>query len=38
MIAYGGRLRHSVFFSIIESEWPQVKATLEEKLGRKQAT
>lgn len=34
MIAYGGRMRHSVFFSIIESEWPQVKANLEEKLAR----
>lgn len=34
MIAYGGRLRHSVFFSIIDSEWPEVRANLEEKLAR----
>lgn len=34
MIVRGGRLRHSVFFSIINSEWPGVKATLEEKLAR----
>lgn len=34
MIAYGGRVRHSVYFSIIDSEWPDVKANLEEKLAR----
>jgi len=34
MIVQGGRLRHSVFFSIINSEWPRVKADLEEKLAR----
>lgn len=34
MIAYGGRWRHSVFFSIIDSEWPAVKANLEAKLAR----
>ena len=34
MITYTGRLRHSVFFSVIESEWPQVKADLETKLAR----
>ena len=33
MIAYGGRLRHSVFFSIIDTEWPAVKANLEAKLA-----
>ncbi len=33
MIVQGGRLRHSVFFSIINSEWPRVKADLEEKLA-----
>ena len=32
MIMPGGRLRHSVYFSILDSEWPQVKAALEEKL------
>ena len=34
MITYTGRLRHSVFFSVIESEWPLVKADLETKLAR----
>jgi len=29
-----GRLRHSVYFSIIRDEWPAVKAALEKKLGR----
>ena len=33
MIAHGGRLRHSVFFSIIDTEWPAVKANLEAKLA-----
>jgi RimJ/RimL family protein N-acetyltransferase len=36
MVTYSGRSRHSVFFSIIESEWPEVRAALEEKLGRHQ--
>jgi RimJ/RimL family protein N-acetyltransferase len=34
MITSTGRRRHSVFFSIIDSEWPEVKANLEEKLAR----
>jgi RimJ/RimL family protein N-acetyltransferase len=34
MILPNGRFRHSVFFSIIESEWPEVKKGLEAKLGR----
>ena len=29
-----GRVRDSVYFSIIDSEWPEVKARLEEKLAR----
>jgi N-acetyltransferase len=29
-----GRLRHTVCFSIIDSEWPTVKASLEEKMAR----
>ena len=33
MIVEGGRLRHSVYFSIIDSEWPAVKAGLERKLA-----
>ncbi|HVP04967.1 MAG TPA: GNAT family protein [Dehalococcoidia bacterium] len=28
-----GRYRHSVYFSVIESEWPDVKARLEAKLA-----
>jgi RimJ/RimL family protein N-acetyltransferase len=34
MIVHDGRLRHSVYFSIIDSEWPTVKTALEEKLSR----
>jgi RimJ/RimL family protein N-acetyltransferase len=34
MMTYTGRVRHSVYYSIIDSEWPQVKASLEEKLSR----
>ena len=32
MLAYGGRQRDSVYFSILDSEWPEVKARLESKL------
>ena len=32
MIMPDGSYRHSVFYSIIESEWPQVKAALEAKM------
>lgn len=34
MICPGPRLRHSVYFSVIDSEWPDVKRRLEEKLAR----
>ncbi len=34
MICADGRLRHSVYYSIIDSEWPEVKTGLEEKLNR----
>ena len=34
MMTSTGRIRHSVYFSIIDSEWPTVKAALEEKLSR----
>ena len=34
MIAPGGRLRHSVYFSIVDSEWEGVKRMLKMKLGR----
>ena len=30
MVMPDGRLRHSVYFSIVESEWPAVKAHLEQ--------
>lgn len=29
-----GQYRHSVYFSIVESEWPAVKANLLEKMAR----
>ena len=32
MIVTGGRIRHTVYFSIIEGEWPSVKALLQSKL------
>jgi hypothetical protein len=34
MVTHTGRLRHSVYFSIIDSEWPAAKAHLEAKLAR----
>jgi len=33
MVCDSGRIRHSVYFSIIDSEWPQVKTSLQQKLG-----
>jgi N-acetyltransferase len=33
LITWTGRVRDSVYFSILETEWPEVKAGLEEKLG-----
>ena len=33
VVCWDGRLRDSVWFSIIDSEWPEVKARLEEKLA-----
>ncbi len=33
MVVQGGRVRHTVYFSIIDSEWPGVKSSLEEKLA-----
>lgn len=32
MLTWNGRQRDSVYFSILDSEWPHVKARLEEKL------
>jgi RimJ/RimL family protein N-acetyltransferase len=34
MILSDGRYRDSVFYSVIDSEWPDVKKRLEEMLGR----
>ncbi|MGH9404530.1 MAG: GNAT family N-acetyltransferase [Terriglobia bacterium] len=34
MIMSGGRVRHSVYYSILDTEWPAVKAGLEAKLRR----
>jgi RimJ/RimL family protein N-acetyltransferase len=36
MITSTGRIRHTVYFSIIEAEWPAVKARLEAKLNSRQ--
>jgi RimJ/RimL family protein N-acetyltransferase len=33
MITASGRIRHTVYFSIVDSEWPEVKARLENRLG-----
>ncbi len=33
VICWDGRLRNSVYFSILDSEWPQVKAGLEARLA-----
>jgi RimJ/RimL family protein N-acetyltransferase len=33
MVTSSGRLRHTVYFSILDSEWPGVKRRLEEKLN-----
>ncbi|MFZ0212286.1 MAG: GNAT family protein [Candidatus Acidiferrales bacterium] len=33
MITASGRIRHSVYFSIVDSEWPEVRARLEQRLG-----
>lgn len=35
MITSSGRLRHSVYYSIIDSEWPAAKTALEAKLSRR---
>lgn len=34
MILQGGYFRHSVFYSILDSEWPEVKKNLEEMLKK----
>jgi RimJ/RimL family protein N-acetyltransferase len=35
MITRAGRYRHTVYFSVIDSEWPKVKRGLEERLARR---
>ncbi|HEV2342005.1 MAG TPA: GNAT family protein [Candidatus Acidoferrales bacterium] len=37
MITSSGRIRHTVYFSILDAEWPAVKSNLEEKLNRNSA-
>jgi RimJ/RimL family protein N-acetyltransferase len=34
MISQGGRRRHSVYYSVIEEEWPTVREHLEQRLAR----
>lgn len=34
MISQGGRRRHSVYFSVIEEEWPRVRDHLQARLAR----
>jgi RimJ/RimL family protein N-acetyltransferase len=34
MVTESGRLRHSVYFSVIAAEWPAVRARLEQRLAR----
>lgn len=37
VICWDGRVRDSVYFSIIDSEWPAVKTALQQKLGIQQS-
>jgi RimJ/RimL family protein N-acetyltransferase len=37
MITQGGRRRHSVYFSVVEEDWPQVRQHLEARIARIQA-
>lgn len=34
VVCWDGRVRDSVYFSIVDTEWPGVKARLEKRLGR----
>ncbi len=34
MVTWNGRIRHSVYFSIVDSEWPEVKNRLEARLAQ----
>lgn len=35
MVTWSGRMRDTVYYSILDSEWPQAKAALETKLARR---
>jgi RimJ/RimL family protein N-acetyltransferase len=35
MVCWDGRERDSVYFSVIDTEWPAVKARLEQRLAQK---
>ncbi len=35
MVTWNGRIRHSIYFSIIDSEWPEVKRGLESRMARR---
>jgi N-acetyltransferase len=34
MVTWDGRVRDSVYFSIVDTEWPEIKLRLEKQLGR----
>ena len=34
VITWSGRVRDSVYFSIVDTEWPEIKLKLEKRLGR----
>jgi RimJ/RimL family protein N-acetyltransferase len=38
LITWRGRVRDTVYFSILDSEWPEVKARLEARLGGRVAS
>jgi RimJ/RimL family protein N-acetyltransferase len=38
MLTWTGRIRHTVYFSIIDSEWPEVKTRLEGLMARRVIT
>jgi hypothetical protein len=35
MVTWSGRQRDSVYFSILDTEWPDVKAGLERKMEKR---
>lgn len=37
MVTYSGRVRHTVYFSIIDAEWPAAKEQLQLRLSREKA-